>query len=132
MQLSEQLVNKTVRNTKRRMSKSPNGAENAKKKRPSDRNIKVTLINVCGLKTRFKNAKFSDYINKFDIILLRETKLDTLDSISVPGFHLLIKNRKHKKRASGGIALLISDELTLVNYVCELDVEQADFYMAEN
>ena len=32
MQLSEQLDNKTVRNTKRRMSKSPNGAENAKKK----------------------------------------------------------------------------------------------------
>ena len=28
MQLSEQLHNKTVQNTKRRMSKSPNGAEN--------------------------------------------------------------------------------------------------------
>ena len=53
-----------------------------------------------------------------------KTKLDTLDSISFPGFHLLNKNRKHKKRASGGIAVLISDEL--VNYVRELDVEQVD------
>ena len=32
MQHGEQLDNKTVRSTKRRMSKSPNGAENAKKK----------------------------------------------------------------------------------------------------
>ena len=66
----------------------------------------------------------ADYINKFDIILLTETKLDTLDSISVPGFHLLNTNRKHKKRAWGGIAVLISGEL--FNYECELDVEQVD------
>ena len=84
----------------------------------------MTLINVCGLKTRLKNAEFSEYINKFDIILLTETKLDNLDDISVPRFHLMNKNRKHKKRASGGVAVLISDELD--NYVCALDVEQVD------
>ena len=97
------LDNKAVRNTKRRMSKSPNGAQNAKKKptinndydlasdsddsvyefrgrflirphqlhiitvrtvargggggdlkRPSDRDIKVTLKKLCGLKTRLQ------------------------------------------------------------------------------
>ena len=50
--------------------------------------------------------------------------MDNLDSISVPDFYLMNKNRKHKKRASDGVAVLISDEL--VNYVCALDVEQVD------
>ena len=76
------------------------------------------------IENKIENAEFADYINKVDIILLTETKLDTLNSISVPGFHLLNKNRKHKKRASGGIAVFISDEL--VNYVCELNVGQVD------
>ena len=37
---------------------------------PQARDIAVALINVCGLKTRIKNAEFSEYINKFDIIIL--------------------------------------------------------------
>ena len=68
---------------------------------PQSRDIAVTLINVCGLKTRFKNAEFSEYINKFAIIILTETKLDNLDDISVPGFHLMNKKKKAQEESFG-------------------------------
>ena len=33
--------------------------------------------------------------------MMTETKLDDIDDLTFPGFKLITKNRKHKKRASG-------------------------------
>ena len=57
------------------------------------RNISVTVINVCGLKTRLKCEEFHVFLQTFDIIVITETKLDSLDDITVPGFRLYTKNR---------------------------------------
>ena len=54
----------------------------------------------------------------------RPTKLDSLDDIAVPGFRLYTKNRVFKKKASGGIAALVSDRIN--KYIEELEIKQQD------
>ena len=88
------------------------------------RNISVTVINVCGLKTRLKCEEFHVFLQTFDIIVITETKLDSLDDITVPGFRLYTKNRLLKKKSSGGVAALISDTIDIS--VEELDINQQD------
>ena len=46
--------------------------------------------------------EFFDFLNKYDIIMMTETKLDDIDDRTFPGFKRITKNRKHKKRASVG------------------------------
>ena len=53
-----------------------------------------------------------------------ETKLDEIDGLTFPGFKLITKNRKFKKRASGGVAILIREELESI--ISVLNVEQQD------
>ena len=71
-----------------------------------------------------KCVGFFDFLNKHDIIMMTETKLDDIDDLTSPGFKLITKNRKHKKRASGGVAVLIREELETISSV--LKVEQQD------
>ena len=42
---------------------------------------------------------------------MTETKLDELDQIAFPGFKLITKNRLFKRKASGGVAALISEKV---------------------
>ena len=58
-------------------------------------NISTVLLNsgLCGIKTRPKWEAFHVFIQNFDIIVMTETKLDSLDDITVPGFRLYTKNR---------------------------------------
>ena len=55
---------------------------------------------------------------------MTETKLDDIDDLTFPGFKLIAKNRKHKKRASGGVTVLIREELEPI--ISVLKVEQQD------
>ena len=86
--------------------------------------LSVVHTNACGLKSRMKCVEFFDFLNKHDIIMLTETKLDNIDDLTFPGFKLITKNRKHKKRASGGVAVLIREELEPI--ISVLKVEQQD------
>ena len=74
-------------------------------------NISTVLINsgLCGIKTRPKGEAFHVFIQNFDIIVMTETKLDSLGDITVPGFRLYTKTQFFLKKASGGIAALVSD-----------------------
>ena len=56
--------------------------------------------------------------------MMTETKLDEIDDLTFPGFTLITKNRKFKKRASGGVAILIREELD--SSISVLNVEQQD------
>ena len=56
--------------------------------------------------------------------MMTETKLDDIDNLTFPGFRLLTKNRKHKKRPSGGVAVLIREALEPI--ISVLKVEQQD------
>ena len=43
--------------------------------------------------------------------MMTETKLDEIDDLIFSGFKLIIKSRKFKKRATGGVTVLIREEL---------------------
>ena len=60
---------------------------------------------------KLKYPEFVEYADEFDIICLTETMLDDLDSIDLFGFACVMKNRSKFKRKSGGIAVLIRNEL---------------------
>lgn len=46
-------------------------------------------VNVCGLKRRLDYPEFVNTICKYDILCFTETKLDSTDVVSVPGFNFL-------------------------------------------
>jgi hypothetical protein len=75
-------------------------------------NVKCLLINICGLKSKLKAIDFEEYISSYDIVCLTETKLDEIDAIEVPGFVLHSKVRTKRKRASGGVAILVKSSLS--------------------
>jgi hypothetical protein len=58
-------------------------------------------------------VEFENFIKNYDIVLLCETKLcDTFsDSIQIPGYQLIPRNRKGSKIASGGVAALIKEDI---------------------
>ncbi len=41
--------------------------------------INIAFINVCGLTKKLQYPDFIDYINKYDIVCIAETKLDDID-----------------------------------------------------
>ena len=52
---------------------------------------------------------------------LTETKLDELDDIDVPNYKIFTNNRTIKKRASGGVAILVHNSLS--DYITVLDTD---------
>ena len=60
-----------------------------------------------------------------DIICLTETKMDDLDSFDFDGFTCFMKNRSIYKRKSGGIALLVRNQiLNMVKIVEHVDFQR--------
>lgn len=56
---------------------------------------------------------FIDLIQKYDIIGIQETKTDDLDTISIPGYKVIVKNRSCiSKNRSGGIALIVKEAIS--------------------
>ena len=58
------------------------------------------------------------------MIVLTETKLDDLDSIHINNFMLINNNRKFRKKASGGVAVLVHSSIS--SYVTDLDIQFKD------
>ena len=57
---------------------------------------------ICGLKSKLLSNDFENFINKYDIVGLSETKLDHLDSMEncFNEFYGFFNHRKYSKRAS--------------------------------
>ena len=58
------------------------------------------------------------------MIVLTETKLDDLDSIYIDNFKLINNNRKYRKKASSGVAVLVHNSIS--SYVTEMDIQFKD------
>ena len=68
-------------------------------------------MNVCGLKSILKLLDFKEFIQKYELIFLTETKLDELDDVTVPNYKVFTNHRKIKRRTSGGVAVLVHHSL---------------------
>ena len=75
-------------------------------------NLSFLSINTCGLKSKLHFPEFTGLINSYDIIGVQESKLDDWDSLHIPGYEIVCKNRKKISRyRSGGIALIIKSSV---------------------
>jgi exonuclease III len=84
--------------------------------------LKFLSLNVCGLKSKLILPEFCSYIEQFDIIGFQETKLDSLDTVSLNNFDLHFKHRKQfSRRKSGGIAVAIKTHLSKYITIIEND-----------
>ena len=63
-----------------------------------------------------------DFITKYDIVCISESKLTDTDSVNVEGFTPFYKNRTKFKRKSGGILVLIKNHL--LKYIKLYEEEQ--------
>jgi hypothetical protein len=88
--------------------------------------LKFVSLNACGIKSKLLSYDFENFIKKYDIVCITETKLCDSDSLELDGFSVFMKNRSKAKRNSGGVAVLVRKDLT--NYVEILD-SQSDFNM---
>lgn len=83
-------------------------------------------LNVCGIKTRLNYAEFTDFISKYDIIGLTETKTDDSDSISLPGYVSFTKNRHTLSNVrSGGILVAIRESIVKYVHIIKTDCKYA-------
>ena len=58
-----------------------------------------------------KHPDFLSLISNHDIIAISESKLDDTDAVDVPGYVAFYTNRGKFRRKSGGVLLLIKEEL---------------------
>lgn len=73
--------------------------------------LTLVSLKVCGLKSKLNCPDFLNFLHKYDIICIQESRLDDVDHIIVPGYKLFMHNRKQIARyQSGGIALLAKEE----------------------
>ena len=94
--------------------------------RQSSQNIELSKLNiinlnVCCLKPKLKLLDFEEFIQKYKLIFLTKTKLDELDDVTVPNYKIFTNNRKIKRRASGGVAVLVHNSLS--DYITVLDTD---------
>ena len=90
-------------------------------------------LNVNGLCSKLKYEDLEDHIGKFDIIGLSETKLDDCDHVEIDNFELFTKNQKKFKSRSGGVALLVSNNIVQHVKIIQSDCESVLwFHISEN
>ena len=86
----------------------------------SKRRLRITSLNVCGLRSKTIFPEFHEFTSAYDVIGFQETKTDQLDDLILPGFILKFKHRTNlAKRRSGGIALAYKKELS--NFITVID-----------
>ena len=78
--------------------------------------VNILSLNVCGLKSKLMVKDFVEFIKKYDIVTLCETRCDDVDMAHVKtifkdiGFELVYKNRSIlSKYKSGGLAIAITN-----------------------
>ena len=97
------------------------GSDNTRICEESEKVLTILLIIICGQKSKLKAPDFEDTISHHNMIVLTETKLDDLDSIHINNFKLINNNRKYRKKASGGVAVLVHNSIS--SYVTEMDIQ---------
>ena len=60
-----------------------------------------------------KHPDFFTLISNHDIIAISESKRDDTDAVDVPGYVAFYKNRGTFRRKSGGLLLLVKEELAV-------------------
>lgn len=79
---------------------------------------------MCGLRSKLIDPEFTNVISEYDIVTLLETKTDNNDVITVPGFVCYLNNRTTTSRVrSGGVGVLIKDELSPFVTVCDIKTD---------
>lgn len=77
-----------------------------------EQNIRICLLNCCGLKSKLIGPDFEEFISNYDYICLTETKLDSIDALLFDDFDIFSKCRKKCRASSGGVALLSRKNMT--------------------
>ena len=75
------------------------------------RPLSFLALNVCGILSKMKHPDFLSLISNHDMIAIPESKLHDTDPADVPGYVAFYKNRGKFRRKSGGVLLLIKEEL---------------------
>lgn len=70
-------------------------------------------LNVCGLLSKLNCPEFLSLIHEYDLICIQESRLDDLDTVTISGYQIFIKNRAAVSRfRSGGIALIVKNKFS--------------------
>ena len=98
--------------------------------------LSCIALNVGGFITKSLYPDFIEFINKHDIICISESKLSYEDTVNIEGFTSFYKNRLQFKRKSGGILILIRNQLVKYVKIFEeesykpfIEKEQLDYYV---
>ena len=75
------------------------------------RPLSFLALNVCGILSKMKHPDFLSLISSHDTTAICESKLDDTDAVDLPGYVAFNKNRGKFRRKSGGVLLLIKEEL---------------------
>ena len=77
--------------------------------------FKLAFINVCGLSSKIVIPDFIEFIEKYDIVAMAETKLFNYDNIDVKNYCVFpriydnnIKNKSKRRAKHGGVCLLVT------------------------
>jgi hypothetical protein len=81
--------------------------------------IRFATLNVCGLVSKKKIPDLNIFLKGMDIVCFTETKLDNFDGVEFCGYTCFTKNRRNLKNRSGGICILVRDELLDYVHVIE-------------
>ena len=74
--------------------------------------LKITFLNVCGIKSKLLNPDVHVLIQYYDILVFVETKLDNFDVLQLPvGYTYHVKNRTNCDRKSGDIIVIYKQAL---------------------
>ena len=87
--------------------------------------IEIVALNVCGLRSKLKSTVFEEFIHKFKLIFLTETKLHSLDDLNIPNYRLTLKNRKGAKRCFGRVAILVHESIDKYVKCLEIDIKES-------
>lgn len=85
--------------------------------------LKLSFLNVCGLKTKLLFPEFENFLKSHDIIGVAETKTCEEDVISFIGYSYFPKHRKHFVRRSGGLGVFVKDDVLPFVELIETDSE---------
>ena len=83
--------------------------------------LKCGFVNICGLRSKLRSPDFEEFLHTKDILTIAETKLCKYDNIDIPGYKIFRNDRKNSRRPSGGVAVLVRNEIC--KYVKILDTD---------
>ena len=94
-------------------------------------NISMCSINVCGFNSKLKYGILENYITKFDVICLTETKCDHLIE-NIEGYTLFVmqkRNKKHKYGGIHGICIFVKEDIALNCTIIDNFLSESIFWL---